>query len=258
LQAPKRSPAGYYLALTPPVSAPALRWNSDGAWIHTEEWSAWATQQRKQLLGELLSHGAWFSKPPRHELLDPLFSPWEGRTMQGESKFFCKCPDVPGSGEGSTGVAVWELGGLLMTHTAITPIWKLTEVEEDEHQDTISLFGDADTVDDVEGEGGRTHADEETREIQFEDIEDAPAGTITHIRSREWEARKFLAKERVREARLKAQIASSLAEKEESRFYRQFGDFDDGESRFSDYDLTDDDLDSSDSSSVTDLEERGV
>lgn len=249
MHAPKRSPAGYYLALTPPVTTPVLRW-STGAWVHSVEWSAWATEQRKHLLGELLSHGTWFSKPPRHEILDPLFSPWDGRTLQGETKFFCKCPDVPGD-EGSSGTAVWELDGLLMTHTAITPIWKLTEVKEDEHQDTISLFGDADTVDSVK-EGG----EEETREIQFEDIEDAPAGTITHIRSREWEARKFLAKERVRESRLKAQIAARLAEKEESRFYRQFGDIDDGESHFSDYDLTDNEADSSDSSSVTDLVDR--
>ena len=138
-----------------------------------------------------------------------------------------------------------------MTHTAITPIWKLMDVKEDEHQDTISLFGDAETVDSVE-EGN----EEETREIQFEDIEDAPAGTITHIRSREWEARKFLAKERVREARLKAQIAARLAEKEESRFYRHFGDIDDGESHFSDYDLTDNEAESSDSSSVTDFDDR--
>ena len=247
MQAPKRSPAGYYLALTPPVTAPVLRWTA-GAWVHCAEWSVWATELRKQLLGELLSHGTWFSKPPRHEILDPLFSPWDGRNLQGETKFFCKCPDVPGGD--SSGTAVWELDGLLMTHTAITPIWKLTDVKEDEHQDTISLFGDAETVDSVE------ERDEETREIQFEDIEDAPAGTITHIRSREWETRKFLGKERVREARLKAQIATRLAEKEESRFYRQFGDIDDGESHFSDYDLTDDEAESSDSSSVTDLDDR--
>ncbi len=248
MQAPKRSPAGYYLALTPPVLSPVLHWGA-GAWIHSDEWSTWATTQRKQILGELMSHGTWFSKPPRHEILDPLFSPWDGRTLQGETKFFCKCPDVPGDSAG-TGTAVWELDGLLMTHTAITPIWKLADVKEDDHQDTISLFGDADTVDSVE-EGN----EEETREIQFEDIEDAPVGTITHIRSREWETRKFLAKERVREARLKAQIASHLAEKEESRFYRQFGDVDDGESRFSDYDLTDNDVESSESSSVTDIDD---
>jgi hypothetical protein len=244
---PKRTAAGYYIALVPPTASPSLQWSD--TWTHTAEWSAWATSQRSQLLGELMSHGTWFSKPPRHDILDPLFGPWDGRTMQGETKFFCKCPDVPGKGE-TTGSAAWELDGLLMTHTAITPIWKLIDVKEDEHQDTISLYGDAETVDSVEED------DDETREIQFEDIEDAPVGAITRIRSREWETRKFLAKERVREARLKAQIATRLAAAEESRFHRQFGDVDDGESRFSDYDLTDDDVASSDSSSIADLDDR--
>jgi hypothetical protein len=60
------------------------------------------------------------------------------------------------------------------------------------------------------------------------------------MRNREWEAAKFLAKERVREARLTAQIADRLAAKEESRFYTKFGDLDEEESHFSEYDLTED------------------
>jgi hypothetical protein len=49
-----------------------------------------------------------------------------------------------------------------------------------------------------------------------------------------------MAKERVREARLKSQIATRVAEKEEERFVRMFGELDDAESRFSEYDLTED------------------
>lgn len=154
-----------------------------------------------------------------------------------------KAPKVPGV-EGSTGSATWILEGILMTSTEITPIWSVGDYTQDEMQDTISLFGD----EDEEGVKGP----QETREIEIEEIDNAPAAAPTHIRSREWEARKFLAKERVREARLKAQIAKSLARKEESRFYRQFGDLDDAESHFSEYDLTDHEDSDSDSGSSYD------
>ncbi len=259
LHAPKRSSAGYFLALTPPAPAPLLRWQSTEAaggpqrWTLTPEWSAWATQQREQLLGELLSHGNWFSKPPRRDILEPLFTPWEGTTLQqGARRFFCKCPEVPGENT-SSGQAAWQLNGLLMNASSIEPVWELTEVRQDEVQDTISLFGDVDTVDGSEDEKeGAPDAD--TREIHIDDIEEAPPGPTPHLRSREWEARKFLAKERVREARLKAQIAARVAEKEESRFYRQFGDLDDAESHFSEYDLTDDEVGSSGSESGVELD----
>jgi hypothetical protein len=148
--------------------------------------------------------------------------------MQGELKFFCPLPAVP-KGSGS---AVWVLNSLTMTSSAITPNWSVRNFVAEQEQDTISLFGDADTVDEEE---------EDEREIQFEDIEFAsPAAAPTKMRNREWEAAKFLAKERVREARLKAQIADRLAAKEEARFYTKFGDLDDTESQFSEYDLTDD------------------
>jgi hypothetical protein len=58
------------------------------------------------------------------------------------------------------------------------------------------------------------------------------------IRNREWEAKKFLAKERVREARLKAQVAEHIARKEESRLLLTYGELDDNESNFSEYDLS--------------------
>jgi len=224
LQPPKRqTTGGYFLAINPPALTPALTCDSTG-WKATEEWSDFATILRQELMGELLSHGNWFSRPPRRDVIEPLFAPWVGKSMQGQLQFFGKQPDLPG-----TGKARWQLDGLTMTSTAITPIWSVAEfVAADE--DTISIFGDANTVD----------GDDE-REIQFDDIELAsPAAAPTRMRNREWEAAKFLAKERVREARLKAQIADRMAMKEESRFYTKFGDLDDGESHFSEYDLTED------------------
>lgn len=218
LTPPKRTTDGYYLSLTSPITAPPLTWTTTGDWIMIPEWASWATEQRKRLLGELLSHGNWFSKPPRHEILDPLFAPW-GTTTH----FQCQTPASPGT-EGSTGQAVWAITGLMMTAKAITPVWTITSHVQNETQDTISLFGDDEGV---------------TREIEIEEFDNAPPAEPTRIRSREWEARKFMAKERVREARLKAQIARTLAQKEESRFYRQFGELDDAESHFSEYDLTD-------------------
>jgi hypothetical protein len=235
LQPPKRTSAGYYLSLTQPITAPSLAWDTNGVWVPNEDWGTWAGVTRSQLLGELLSHGNWFSRPPRQDILDPLFGPWEGRTMQGCATFFCKTPDVPGDA-GCSGNATWQLQGLMMTASAITPVWTVSEFKQDEpEQDTISLFGDVNTVDgsdDEEEEGS-------TREIKIEDIEDAPPAEPTRIRSRDWEARKFLSKDRVREARLKAKIAQHMARKEEARFYAQYGDLDDGESHFSEYDITD-------------------
>jgi hypothetical protein len=234
LTAPKKTAAGYYLAAIEPVVAPEIPYTTDGMWTITPAWDSWATGLRGRLLDALLANPSWFSRTPRREILDPLFGPWSGLTMQGELKFFCKTPDVPGNGNG--GKAAWHFDGLLMTAAEIKPIFSIGSFTETPQDDKISLFGDGETVDGEE-------TDETTREIQLEEIEDAsPAqsgGAPTRIRNREWEARKFLAKERVREARLKAQIADRLAQKEEARFYAVYGDLDDGESHFSDYDLTD-------------------
>lgn len=248
LQPPKKTAAGYFLALVPVVQSPEVRWARAGTWEPpTAEWMAWSDRTRAELLGELLSHGTWFSRPPRHDVLDPLFSPWVTKHTGGGLTFFCKCPDVPSTDY--SGSATWRLEGIIMSSTSITPVWAIGTVEKDDAPDTISLFGDGETVDDSESDGEATRGrivsdDGETREIQFEEIADAPAATgPTRIRNREWEARKMMAKERVREARLKVQVAIHLARKEESRFYSLFGDLDDGESHFSDYDLTDDEDD---------------
>jgi hypothetical protein len=237
LQSPKRNAAGFFVALQPPEEAPSLSWTTAGTWVLTEEWSVWANQKRQTLLGELVSHGSWFSKPPRHDILESLFGLWDTKNLQGVRNFFCKIPEVPGSSS-STGTATWILQGLLMTSTSITPVWTTTNVKEDETHDTISLFGDGDTVDTSDDEG-----EKETREIRFDEIEEAPAAAPTRLRNREWEAQKFLAKERVREFRLKAQIADRMAAREEARFYDKFGDLDDTESHFSEYDLTDEESD---------------
>jgi hypothetical protein len=233
LQPPKKNPATgvYNLALNPPIKAPRLTYDGS-TWTLTAEWESWATDMRKHLMGDLLSHGTWFSRPPRRDVLEPLFAPWTGRaTAATEVAIFCKGPEgVPGPG-----TAICTLEGLAMTATAITPVWRLGDFVAAPDNDTISIFGDGDTV-----EG--SDDGEETREILFDDIEPAsPAATEpTRIRNRDWEARKFLAKERVREARLKAQIADRMAAKEESRFYSNYGELSDNESQFSEYDLTDD------------------
>jgi hypothetical protein len=242
LTPPKRTSAGYYLALVTPAKTPSMTWTSQGTWAHSTDFATWATDARQRILGELLSHGSWFSKPPRQEVLNTLFKPWIS-VVDGKAAIVCETPKAPGT-TNSTGRAFWKLQGILMSSTQITPVWTIDDYQQDDVQDTISLFGDDDDVEGIQ----------ETREINIEDIDAAPPAGITHIRSREWEARKFLAKERVRESRLKAQIAKRLALKEESRFYRQFGDLEDAESHFSEYDLTD--HEDSDSDSDTDDEEE--
>jgi len=232
LNPPKKTAAGYYLAAVEPIESPEVTWDTSGKWNITPAWDAWAAGFRSRLLDALLANTSWFSRPPRREVLDPLFSPWSGRNMQGAIQFFCKVPDAP---PGSSGSATWNFDGLLMNATEIRPIFSIATTKEDKQEDQISLFGDGVTED------GSSDGEGMTREIQLEEIEDAPPASAapTRLRGREWEARKFLGKERVREARLKAQIAERIARKEEARFYHQFGDLEDGESHFSDYDLTD-------------------
>lgn len=246
LSPPKRTAAGFYLETKPPMISPDVKYSA-GSWeTPSAGWTQWSQLSRSTLLEDLVAHPTWFSRPPRIDVLEPIFSPWVVKnTTSGNPSFFCKTPVAPGSAE-STGTATWQLDGLLLSSSSITPVWRIATFKEDEPAgDTISLFGDGDTVD--EGEELAIGSPEaETREIRIEDIADAtPDAGPTHIRSREWEARKFLAKERVREARLKAQIADRLARKEESRFYAQYGDLEDGESHFSDYDLTDDESEAS-------------
>ena len=231
LQAPKKNAVGFFLAITPSIGSPRLQWDISGNWTVTAEWSTWASKQRSALLETLLTNPKWFSKPPRREILDPLFNQWDGKTMQGAPIFLCPPPEAP---EGESGTAIWQLQGLMMSSKAITPVWVLDQVVKDERVEAISLFDDGLTVD----SDGDSENDSESREIQLEEVDaDSPAPT-TRIRSREWEAKKFMSKERVREARLKAQIAVRMAETEEARFFRIFGDLDDAESNFSDYDLS--------------------
>lgn len=254
LQPPKRTAAGYFLSLQPPVTTPPIRWTTAGTWDLSGDagsvWRTWADGQRNTLLGELLSHGTWFSRPPRRDLLDPLFSPWVSHT----GILSCQGPRIPGNGNGSSsdessGTATWQLDGLLMTGSSIDPVWSIAAATPDESLDRISLFGG-----DSDDDGASSVGGSGLREIRIEEIEEAPASPPAQIRSREWEARKFLAKERVREARLKAQIARHLAAKEEARYYRLFGDLDDGESHFSDYDLSDTDSDAEGDSSDSEAE----
>ena len=223
LQAPKRlsSGGGFSLALEPPVKSPSLKMVGT-AWQPTPEWYSWSEVQRKQLLGDLLSHGNWFSRPPRHDVIDPLFTPWIGKNVSGELRWGIALPaSLPGT-------AVLTLRGLTMSATAIKPIWTVDDFDPEPEDDKISLFGD----DDYEKD------EKETREILIEDIESAAPAPPTHIRNRDWEAKKMFAKERVREARLKAQMSEHIARKEEARFYSLYGDLEDGESNFSEYDLS--------------------
>ena len=249
LHPPKRTAAGYFLALQPPVQSPPIRWTTADIWDLSGDvgntWRTWADNQRSTLLGELLSHGTWFSRPPRRDLLDPLFSPW----VSLAATLSCQGPRIPGAGSDETsGTATWQLDGLLMSGSSIDPVWSVATATPDESLDRISLFG-GDSDDGASSVGGSG-----LREIQIEEIEDAPASPPAQIRSREWEARKFLAKERVREARLKAQIARHLATKEEARYYRLFGELDDGESHFSEYDLSDTDSEADSDSSNSEAE----
>ena len=235
LQAPKRlttsGQSAYYLsANSETIRSPILRFevggsgSSSGGWMSpTPEWVAWAETTRNQLIGEIVSHGTWFSRPPRRETIESLFTPWAGKDMQGQLQLFCNVGHAPTVNcSASLG-----LKGLTMSATGITPDWDVLDIVETEAEadDKISLFGDVDQCE---------------KEIQISDIESAPTNSIepTKLRSRVWEEKRFMAKERVREARLKAQIAEHIAAREEERFFKIYGDLEENESQFSEYDLS--------------------
>lgn len=237
LQPPKRTPEGFYLGVDPYISTPSIRWN--GVWECNTEMVAWLSEQRMLLMNDLLSHGNWFSRPPRRETLDTLFAPWYSISGEAvEATFICPTPTLS---DASPKKAIWKLDGILMSAKAITPVWSILSIQ-DEVPDTITLFDDSE--------------DGQSREIQFHEIETVlqSDSAPTKLRGREWEARKFIGKERVREARLKAQISKRIAKKEESRYYQQFGVPDDGESRMSDFDLTDSESGSDSSSHSSEFE----
>lgn len=241
LQPPKRTPDGFHMAIDPAVSTPSSRWNpAAGKWECSPDMAIWLTTQRTILLGELVSHGNWFSRPPRREVLESMFTPWIGSNVSDgsdERQFVCPTPILPEESQTVGCSATWVLEGILMTSKLISPVWSIVDIQNDPAipSDTISLFEEDIDVD--------ADADAEGREIQFHEIETDVQTVPTKLKTREWEARKFLGKERVREARLKAQIAKRIAKKEESRYYEQFGDPDENESRISDFDLTDTDTD---------------
>ena len=236
LQPPKRGEDGrYFLTVTKPIQTPVQVQFADH-WIPTDQLYAWASALQTSLLDELTRHSNWFSRPPRRSQLELLFSTWIGKNMDGSLQIFCKkIPDPPGPGK-----ALWVLKGLYMTASDISPEWELTGFtpDPDPEGDTISLFGGEDEEDvggSSSGVGGSGSGGD--KEIQFDDIATSHEGAPIRIRNREWDTKRFLAKERVREARLKAQIAEHMASKEEARFHRLYGDLDDNESHFSDYDL---------------------
>lgn len=245
LQAPKRQEGAkgvHLLQSTSLLKSPRLRYEvvgGRGSWVPTSEWQTWADDLRAKLIGELLSHGtAWFRKTPRRETIESLFPPIVGRTMAGALQFSITGPLIPGGDERS-GVGSWRFRGITMSGTGISTLWETLEFISDPEEDKISLFGDGETVDGRDEDGVDRYGDE--KEITFEELPTSSDTTaMPQIRSRDWEARKFVAKERVREYRLKAQIADKMALKEEERFIRQFGELDENESQFSDYDLTDD------------------
>jgi hypothetical protein len=218
------------MALDPIMITPPVLWNTVvSKWECSPEMSSWLSQQRTTIIGELISHGNWFSRPPRREMIEAMFSPW---CASDAIQFVCPTPILPEDSNGCVS-AKWSLDGVIMSANSFSPVWSIHEIQG--QPDTITLLDDAER--DVENDG-------DSREIQFHEIETDKQTAPTKLKSREWEARKFLGKERVREARLKAQIAKRIAKKEESRYYEQFGVPDDNESRISDFDLTDSDSDS--------------
>lgn len=227
------------LKLLSPIKTPQIRYEKTN-WIPSAEMNEWSENIRERLIGELLSHGNWFTRPPRREIISSLFKPFVGRSMDKSLTFstsarLFKQDCVYGSGN-------WLLTELLMTSSGITPVWDVVDFVSDPEDDKISIFGDIETSDE--------------KEITFDEIPslDTPNEEPTVIRSKDWELKKFAAKERVREARLKAQIAERISQKEEEKYIKRFGELDEDESQFSEYDLTDDEGYGGGASTVSDSE----
>ena len=215
LSEPEKTASGFLIRVS---QKPALvtKWEG-GKWKNDEELLAVILETRRHLIDMLYEkRSSWFSSAPTKSQLTKLMKGWDTKNLAMPS-------DTSKNYSGSQTLTAVQIfaEGILPRWTS--SVWQVDEVSKISMPWTQGSDDELEEIDD-------------SREINI-DVDSAPV-KLNHHEDRNYLDRKFAAKERVKESRLKAQVAKKMAFREINFFFENFT-LDDDESTFSDYDLTD-------------------
>jgi len=218
LSEPEKSASGFLIKIS---HRPALvtKWEA-GKWKNDEELLAVILEARRQITEMLYEkRNSWFSSAPTKAQLNKLMKGWETKSL-------ATVPDTSKNYIGSQTLVAVNIVGDGIFPRWVSSVWQPEEVSK------ISMpwAREDDDLEEID----------DSREINI-DVDSAPV-KLNHHEDRNYLDRKFATKERVKEARLKAQVAKRMAQRELHFFFENFT-LDDDESTFSDYDLTDNEED---------------
>jgi len=225
LLSPEKTVDGFKIMFSTPCETPEITYSSDNkVWNLNSSWTTTTDKLRTDILTQLYQNRtSYFKTSPTLNTLESLFTPWNVINENGELIFK---GDLPHPESNKDGKGVIDLIGINIKKIGISPIWALKGFTENT------------PVVDFEWSESK---DDELREITLLESEMATENTndTLHLTTdEEYSARKFAAKERVKEARLKAILARRAAEVETNRYYSEFA-INDTESSFSEYDISD-------------------
>jgi len=215
LSEPEKTASGFLIRIS---QKPALltKWEG-GKWKNDEELLAVIMETRRQLIDMLFEkRTTWFSSAPTKSMLTKLMKGWDTKNLAMPS-------DTSKNYSGSQTLTAVQISGEGIFPRWTSSVWQIDEVSK------ISMPW-------AQGSDDELEEIDDSREINI-DVDSAPV-KLNHHEDRNYLDRKFAAKERVKEARLKAQVAKKMAFREINFFFENFT-LDDDESTFSDYDLTD-------------------
>jgi len=215
LSEPEKTASGFLIRIS---QKPALitKWEG-GKWKNDEELLAVIMETRRQLIDMLYEkRTTWFSSAPTKSMLTKLMKGWDTKNLAMPS-------DTSKNYSGSQTLTAVQISGEGIFPRWTSSVWQIDEVSKISMPWTQGSDDELEEIDD-------------SREINI-DVDSAPV-KLNHHEDRNYLDRKFAAKERVKEARLKAQVAKKMAFREINFFFENFT-LDDDESTFSDYDLTD-------------------
>ena len=225
LLAPEALPDGFKIGLSESLETPELNYDLSG-WQLNTDWMRATDTIRTKILDQLYeSRANLFKTPPTLKILENLFSPWVIINSEGLLQFKCPMPLLPSEKDGK---ALLELTGIALKKGGILPLWNIKSYVENS------------PVVDFEW-NQETEAEQDFREITLIESEvpsDAANDTLHLQTDDDYNIRKFAAKERVKEARLKAILSRRAAEVETQRYFNDFN-INDAESTFSEYDISD-------------------
>ena len=217
LSEPEKSASGFMIraSMKPQI---VTRWENT-KWVNEAEVEATLLEVQKNVVQLLYDkRNSWFSSPPSKSQLAKLMKGWD-------IKGLVTPPDLNKNYSGSQ-----NLGALVISKDAIAPKW-IVSVWEEATKISMPWISNENEEDELEEL-------DDSREINI-DTDSAPVHLTPH-EDRDYRDRKFAAKERVKEARLKSHVAKRIAQRELRFFFENFT-LEENESTFSDYDLTDND-----------------